>query len=65
MAKSKSFSFEEKMKNLNNIVEKLSDSSTSLDESIKLYEEGLKLTDELQTTLKAYQDKIKKINDHD
>ena len=41
-------SFEEKMKKLNEIVEKLSDESVSLNDSLNLYVEGKELIKELQ-----------------
>ena len=62
MAKEKTKTFEEKMKELNIIVEKLNDPKTSLDDSIKLYDQGLSLTVDLQKVLKEYQAKIEKIN---
>ena len=40
-------SFEEKMKKLNEIVEKLSDESVSLNDSLNLYVEGKELIKEL------------------
>ena len=54
--------FEDKMKKLASIVEKLEDESIDLDESIKLYEEGLKLSKELKEQLQSFEDKINSIN---
>jgi len=59
MAKEK---FEEKMNKLAQIVEKLDDESVDLDESIKLYESGLKLSKELKEQLNSFKDKIDEIN---
>lgn len=39
----KNMKFEEAMKNLENIVEKLEDNELELEQSLKLYEEGVKL----------------------
>ena len=50
--------FEEKMKRLEEITKLLERNEVSLDESIKLFEEGLKLSGELDTQLKTYQQKI-------
>ena len=58
MAKEK---FEDKMNKLAQIVEKLDDENVGLDESIKLYEEGLKLSDELKKQLKGFEEKIEEI----
>ena len=44
MGKSKSKSFEESLKRLQKISELLEDEGTSLDDSIKLYEEGIELS---------------------
>ena len=50
--------FEEKMNRLEEITRVLEKNEVSLDESIKLFEEGLKLSEELDTQLKTYQQKI-------
>lgn len=55
MAKEK---FEDKMNRLSKIVENLDNEEISLDESIKLYEEGLKLSKELQEQLNVFEEKI-------
>ncbi len=44
-------SFEDDMKRLEEIAAKLRDSGTSLDDSIALFEEGVKLTKKLDTQL--------------
>ena len=53
--------FEEKMNRLQEIVSLLDREDTKLDESIRLYEEGLKLTRELEAQLKAFEEKIESI----
>ena len=59
MAKEK---FEDRMNRLSEIVEKLDDENVDLDESIKLYEEGLKLSKELTEQLEGFKEKIDSIN---
>lgn len=54
--------FETKLKRLQTIVEKLESEDCDLDESLKLYEEGLKLSKELNTTLSKYDKLIEKIS---
>ena len=53
--------FEEKMNRLQEIVSLLDREDTKLDDSIRLYEEGLKLTKELEGQLKAVEEKIEAI----
>lgn len=53
--------FEEKMQRLEEIVNLLDSDKTSLDDSIKLYEEGLGLTKELEKQLKSFEEKIENI----
>lgn len=53
--------FEEKLKRLQEIVDKLEDQECDLDESIKLYEEGLKLSKELNSILNKYDKKLEEI----
>lgn len=57
--------FEEKMNRLEEIVSLLDSDKTSLDDSIKLYEEGLNLTKELEGQLKSFEDKIDSIGKKD
>lgn len=57
--------FEDKMEKLASIVDKLDDENVGLDESIKLYEEGLKLSKELKEQLKVFEDRINDINKGD
>lgn len=58
----KSVKFEDKMNRLSEIVEKLEDDKTDIDEAIKFYEEGLALSKDLQDQLKVFEDKINKIS---
>lgn len=58
----KQLKFEDKMNRLNEIVDKLENNSNDIDESIKFYEEGLKLAKELKSQLEIYEDKVKKIS---
>ena len=53
--------FEEKMQRLEEIVSLLASDKTSLDDSIKLYEEGLSLSKDLENQLKTFQEKIENI----
>ena len=55
-------SFEQQMKMLQQIVEKLEANDVELDESIKLYEEGLKLSKTLKDQLSAFEKKIAQLN---
>ena len=55
-------SFEQQMKKLQEIVEKLERSDIELDESIALYEEGLKLSKALKDQLEQFEKKISELN---
>ena len=57
--------FEQEMKKLQKIVEKIESNEVSLDESISLYEDGLKLSKSLKKQLEAFEKKISEINDND
>lgn len=52
---------EEKFNRLNEIVSKIEDKDTDLDESLKLYEEGKKLIEELSKILNDAELKINKV----
>ena len=54
--------FEDKMNRLSEIVSKLEDDKTEIDEAIKFYEEGLALSKELQEQLNVFEEKINKIS---
>jgi exodeoxyribonuclease VII small subunit len=55
--------FEEAMQKLSEIVEKLEGGEGSLDEMIRLYEEGMSLVKACETQLDAYEAKIEKLNE--
>ncbi len=54
-------SFEDALKRLEAIVQRLESGDASLDESITLYEEGAKLRAQCEARLKSAQEKIDKI----
>jgi len=49
------------MKKLQEIVDKLESGEEDMDEAIKLYEEGLKISKELEKQLKGFEDRINEI----
>ena len=53
--------FEDRMNRLSAIVDMLDDENVDLDESLKLYEEGLKLSRSLKKQLETYKEKIAEI----
>ncbi len=61
MMSDKKLSFEEAYAALEQIAEKLSDNSITLDESIKLYEEGIKLSKYCAEMLETAKQKIDKL----
>ncbi|MBM2658541.1 exodeoxyribonuclease VII small subunit [Staphylococcus pseudoxylosus] len=60
MSNSNTQSFEEMMKELENIVQKLDNENVSLEESLNLYQRGMKLSATCDETLK---DAEKKVNE--
>ena len=54
--------FETQMKKLESIVDKLEREDVDLDESISLYEEGLKLSKTLKKQLQDFEKKIEALN---
>ena len=56
-------SFEKQMKKLEEIVEKLEKDDVELDESIALYEEGLKLSKVLKKQLQDFEEKINELSE--
>lgn len=54
--------FEDRMNRLSAIVDMLDDENVDLDESLKLYEEGLKLSRSLKKQLESYKEKIDDIS---
>ncbi len=51
--------FEKKLTRLEDIVEKMESGDLSLDDSLKLFEEGVKLSRECQSQLTAAEEKVK------
>ena len=51
--------FENKLKRLEEIVKKMEQGDLELDDSLKLFEEGVKLTKECQTHLSQAEQKVK------
>lgn len=62
MSKKERLSFEEALKQLEAVVEKLNDKEISLEESVALYEEGQKLSKICSETLESAALKIEKID---
>ena len=56
--------YDEGLKRLSEIVEKLEDRELSLEENIKLYEEGMKLHKRLSSILKEQEGKMTLIKDN-
>ena len=56
--------YDEGLKRLSDIVEKLEDRELSLEENIKLYEEGMKLHKRLNSILKEQEGKMTLIKDN-
>ena len=51
--------FEKKLKRLEDIVEKMESGDLSLDDSMKLFEEGVKMSRECQSQLTVAEEKVK------
>ena len=58
-------SFEEMMQELENIVQKLDNETVSLEESLDLYQRGMKLSTACDTTLKDAEKKVNKLMQED
>jgi exodeoxyribonuclease VII small subunit len=56
-------SFEEQLTALENVVERLEQGDLSLEESVKLFEEGMKLSDACKKELEAAEGKIQMLVD--
>lgn len=54
--------FEDQMKKLQEIVDKLEKEDIDLDESIHLYEEGLQLAKDLKKQLSVFEERIAELN---
>ena len=61
MSKDKENSFEKNLQKLENIVEKLESGEINLEESVQLYEEGMKIKKICDNKLKDIEMQIKKI----
>jgi len=61
MKKNKELSFEDSLKQLENIVEQLESGDIDLEKSVKLYEEGMILKKNCEDKLKKVEMQIKKI----
>ena len=57
--------FETQMNKLEEIVNKLEKGDTDLDESLKLYEDGLKLSKVLKQELDKFEKKIEELSNQD
>lgn len=53
--------FEEKIKELENIVEKLSQGELSLEESLKFFEKGMQISKECSKQLNKSEEKVEKL----
>ena len=58
MSKEKSFKFESAMEELEKIVSKLEGENTSLENSLKLYEQGVKIAEKLRKHLDEAEQRI-------
>ena len=58
----KEMKFEQQMKRLQDIVDRLEKEDIDLDESLSLYEEGLKLSKTLKEQLNEFEKKIAELN---
>ena len=63
MEKKKELTFEEKLTRLNEIVEKVENTTLSLEDAMNLYEEGNALIKDLQKSLDEAETKIKVIKE--
>ena len=59
-----SVSFEENLKDLEKIVERLESGECGLDESLKLYSDGIKLSSECKKALEEARQKIEQLSDY-
>ena len=56
--------FEQAMKRLNEITDIISNGQCSLDDGLKLFEEGMKLSKYCSDMLKSYQDKLNELTEN-
>ena len=57
------FNYEKSIKELENIVDKLENSSVSIDEAFKLYEKGVELSKKCSDYLEQQENKMKEIGE--
>lgn len=62
MAEEQDLTFEQALKRLEAIVEQLEEEDVELEESIELYEEGMKLSGQLTDTLEQAEQRIEQVN---
>ena len=65
MADNQELSFEEAMKNLEEIVEKLEEGDVPLEEAISIYKQGMDLSRLCHTKLKSVEDQLTQILNED
>lgn len=63
MAEKERLSFEEALKKLESIVEQLEDEEITLEDSVKLYEEGVKMAQFCNTVLEDAELRIEQVNE--
>ena len=63
MTAKKSYPFEASLEKLEKLVEKMEGGNLSLEESLKVFEEGIKLTKECQQALTRAEQKVKMLMD--
>ena len=61
MKKNEQMSFQDNLKRLDEIVESISNKTLPLDESLSLYEEGMKIIKELEKELTEAEAKVEKV----
>ncbi len=65
MAAKKTKTFEESMTRLEEIVDLLQENEQPLDETIKLFEEGLELVNDCEEKLKAFESRVEELTSPD
>jgi exodeoxyribonuclease VII small subunit len=63
VSKKKNFQFEDSLSKLEKLVEEMEDGEFSLEDSLKAFEEGIKLTRECQQALKQAEQKVQMLVD--
>lgn len=61
MTESQSYPFEASLEKLESLVEQMESGELSLDESLKLFEEGIKLTRQCQQALSSAEQKVNQL----